>query len=81
MTPEEFNHLFNVASQQEQEQADRLQALKEETERAKADYQKRASAPNYPENKPNNAQNRRKTSITKSEKNSGKHRKNKNSTT
>ena len=40
MTPEEFNHLFNVASQQEQEQADRLQALKEETERAKADYQK-----------------------------------------
>lgn len=40
MTPEEFNHLFNVANQQEQEQADRLQALKEETERAKADYQK-----------------------------------------
>ena len=40
MTPEEFNHLFNVASKQEQEQADRLQALKEETERAKADYQK-----------------------------------------
>ena len=40
MTPEEFNHLFNVASQQEQEQADRMQALKEETERAKADYQK-----------------------------------------
>ena len=40
MTPEEFNHLFNVANQQEQEQADRMQALKEETERAKADYQK-----------------------------------------
>ena len=40
MTPEEFNHLFNVANQQEQEQADRLQALKEETERAKADYHK-----------------------------------------
>ena len=40
MTPEEFNHLFNVANQQEQEQADRLQALKEETERARADYQK-----------------------------------------
>ena len=40
MTPEEFNHLFNVANQQEQEQPDRLQALKEETERAKADYHK-----------------------------------------
>ena len=40
MTPEEFNHLFNIANQQEQEQADRLQALKEETERAKADAQK-----------------------------------------
>lgn len=40
MTPEEFNHLFNVANQQEQEQADRLQALKEETERAKADAHK-----------------------------------------
>lgn len=40
MTPEEFNHLFNVANQQEKEQAERLQALKEETERAKADYQK-----------------------------------------
>ena len=40
MTPEEFNHLFNVANQQEQEQADRLQALKEDTERAKADYHK-----------------------------------------
>ena len=40
MTPEEFNHLFNVANQQEQEQADRLQALKEETERARADVQK-----------------------------------------
>ena len=40
MTPEEFNHLFNRANQQEQEQADRLQALKEETERAKADAHK-----------------------------------------
>ena len=40
MTPEEFNHLFNVANQQEQEQKDRLQALKEDTERARADYQK-----------------------------------------
>ncbi len=40
ITPEEFNHLFNVANQQEQEQSDHLQALKEETERAKADYQK-----------------------------------------
>lgn len=40
MTPEEFNHLFNIANQQEQEQADKLQALKEDTERAKADYQK-----------------------------------------
>lgn len=40
MTPEEFNHIFNVANQQEKEQADRLQALKEDTERAKADYQK-----------------------------------------
>ena len=40
MTPEEFNHLFNVGNQQEQEQADRLQALKEETERARADVQK-----------------------------------------
>ena len=40
MTPEEFNHLFNIANQQEQEQADRLQALKEETERAKADAHK-----------------------------------------
>lgn len=40
ITPEEFNHLFNVANQQEQEQADRLQALKEETERAKADAHK-----------------------------------------
>lgn len=40
MTPEEFNHLFNLANQQEQEQTDRLQALKEETERAKADAHK-----------------------------------------
>ena len=40
MTPEEFNHLFNLANQQEEEQADRLQALKEETERAKADAHK-----------------------------------------
>lgn len=40
MTPEEFNHLFNLANQQEQEQADRMQALKEDTERARADYQK-----------------------------------------
>ena len=40
MTPEEFNHLFNAANQQEQEQADRLQSLKEDTERAKADYHK-----------------------------------------
>ena len=40
MTPEEFNHLFNVANQQEQEQTERLQALKEETERARTDVQK-----------------------------------------
>lgn len=40
ITPEEFNHLFNLANKQEEEQKERLQALKEETERAKADAHK-----------------------------------------
>ena len=39
MTPEEFNYLFNIAAEVEQQQEDNLQAIKADTERARKEYQ------------------------------------------
>ena len=38
MTPEEFNYLFNIAAEVEQQQEDNLQAIKADTERARKEY-------------------------------------------